>query len=163
MSYSEIQKILAADAGTLLNHTCKTVPKEKLHLPDAGFLTLAIHCTLAVQQLREQGGSSAAVHPPENAAQRLGAALGQAFGLTLPTEEVQYLEQYLAAYITGDDGEKWGAGEMHLRHLTGRLISEVERAMRVNFSGYVSLRDNLFTHLRPMLLRVREQIHMDNP
>ena len=52
---------------------------------------------------------------------------------------------------------------MYLRHLTGRLISEVERAMRVNFSGYVSLRDNLFTHLRPMLLRVREQIHMDNP
>lgn len=47
--------------------------------------------------------------------------MGQAFGLTLPTEEVQYLEQYLAAYITGDDGEKWGAGEMHLRHLTGRL------------------------------------------
>ena len=44
-----------------------------------------------MQQLREQGGSSAAVHPPENAAQRLGAALGQAFGLTLPTEEVQYL------------------------------------------------------------------------
>lgn len=71
-----------------------------------------------MQQLREQGGSSAAVHPPENAAQRLGAALGQAFGLTLPTEEVQYLEQYLAAYITGYDGEKWGAGEMHLRHLT---------------------------------------------
>ncbi|MFR4240222.1 MAG: PRD domain-containing protein, partial [Butyricicoccus sp.] len=137
--------------------------KEKLRLPDAGFLTLAIHCTLTVQQLREQGGSSAAVHPPENAAQRLGAALGQAFGLTLPTEEVQYLEQYLAAYITGDDGEKWGAGEMYLRHLTGRLISEVERAMRVNFSGYASLRDNLFTHLRPMLLRVREQIHMDNP
>ena len=35
--------------------------------------------------------------------------------------------------------------------------------MRVDFSGYASLRDNLFTHLRPMLLRVREQIHMDNP
>ena len=137
--------------------------KENLRLPDAGFLTLAIHCTLAVQQLREQGGSSAAVHSPENAAQRLGAALGQAFGLTLPAEEVQYLEQYLAAYITGGDGEKWGAGEMHLRHLTERLISEVERAMRVDFSGYASLRDNLFTHLRPMLLRVREQIRMDNP
>ncbi len=33
MSYSEIQKILADDAETLLKHTCKTVPKEKLHLP----------------------------------------------------------------------------------------------------------------------------------
>lgn len=33
MTYSEIQKILNADAETLLKHTCKTVSKEKLHLP----------------------------------------------------------------------------------------------------------------------------------
>ncbi|MBX7065746.1 MAG: class I fructose-bisphosphate aldolase [Parachlamydiales bacterium] len=33
MSYAEIQKILADDAENLLKHICKTVPKEKLHLP----------------------------------------------------------------------------------------------------------------------------------
>ena len=33
MSYSEIQKILADDAEHLLKHTCKTVSKDKLHLP----------------------------------------------------------------------------------------------------------------------------------
>lgn len=33
MSYSEIQKVLGADAETLLKHSCKTVLKEKLHLP----------------------------------------------------------------------------------------------------------------------------------
>jgi fructose-bisphosphate aldolase, class I len=33
MSYSEIQKILAADAEKLLKHVCKTVPKEQLHHP----------------------------------------------------------------------------------------------------------------------------------
>lgn len=33
MSYSEIQKILADDEQNLLRHTCKTVAKEKLHLP----------------------------------------------------------------------------------------------------------------------------------
>ncbi len=33
MSYSEIQKILAADAELLLKHTCKTISKERLHLP----------------------------------------------------------------------------------------------------------------------------------
>ncbi|HSX11195.1 MAG TPA: class I fructose-bisphosphate aldolase, partial [Chlamydiales bacterium] len=33
MAYSEIQKILAADAEKLLKHVCKTVPKEQLHLP----------------------------------------------------------------------------------------------------------------------------------
>lgn len=33
VNYSEIQKLLAADAEDLLKHTCKTVSKEKLHLP----------------------------------------------------------------------------------------------------------------------------------
>ena len=46
---------------------------------------------------------------------------------------------------------------MHLRHLTGRLISEVERAMCVNFGLCIAERQPV-THLRPMLLRVREQI-----
>ena len=33
---------------------------EQFHLPDAGFLTLAIHCTLTIQQLREGGDKGAA-------------------------------------------------------------------------------------------------------
>ncbi len=33
MSYSEIQKILGADAEKFLKHSCKTVAKENLHLP----------------------------------------------------------------------------------------------------------------------------------
>lgn len=33
MSYSEIQKLLGSDAETLLNHVCKTVSKERVHLP----------------------------------------------------------------------------------------------------------------------------------
>ncbi len=33
MSYSEIQSLLGADADSLLKHSCKTVAKEKLHLP----------------------------------------------------------------------------------------------------------------------------------
>jgi len=33
MNYSEIEKILAADAEKLLKHNCKTVPKANLHLP----------------------------------------------------------------------------------------------------------------------------------
>lgn len=140
---------------------------ENIRLPDAGFLTLAIHCALAMQQLCEDGGRTAfsiVPRPAETAALRLAGALGRAFGLTLPTEEVQYLEQYLAAYVGGTDREQWGsAQEMHLRHLTELLISEVERALHVDFSGYAVLRENLSAHLRPMLLRVRQQIRMDNP
>lgn len=33
MSYADIQKQLGSKAELLLKHVCKTVPKEKLHLP----------------------------------------------------------------------------------------------------------------------------------
>lgn len=70
--------------------------EEQLHLPDAGFLALAIHCTLTIQQLRQGGDKGSAprgLRPAGNHAARLVAALNRAFGLTLPPEEAQYLEQ----------------------------------------------------------------------
>ena len=33
MKYADIKKLLGADADSLLNHKCNTIPKEKLHLP----------------------------------------------------------------------------------------------------------------------------------
>lgn len=41
--------------------------EEQLHLPDAGFLALAIHCTLTIQQLRQGGDKGSA---PEGCARR---------------------------------------------------------------------------------------------
>jgi class I fructose-bisphosphate aldolase len=38
MSYSDIQKQLGAKANDLLSHVCKTVPKEKLHLPGSDWV-----------------------------------------------------------------------------------------------------------------------------
>lgn len=130
--------------------------EEQLHLPDAGFLALAIHCTLTIQQLRQGGDKGSAprgLRPAGNHAARLVAALNRAFGLTLPPEEAQYLELYLAAYLGAED--PWGsAQEMELRNLEAALIREMEKALHTDLSGYTSLRDDLYCHLRPMLLRV---------
>ena len=52
--------------------------EEQLHLPDAGFLALAIHCTLTIQQLRQGGDKGSAprgLRPAGNHAARLVAAL----------------------------------------------------------------------------------------
>ena len=71
--------------------------EEQLHLPDAGFLALAIHCTLTIQQLQQGGDKGSAprgLRPAGNHAARLVVALNRAFGLTLPPEEAQYLELY---------------------------------------------------------------------
>lgn len=139
--------------------------EEQLHLPDAGFLALAIHCTLTIQQLRQGGDKGSAprgLRPAGNHAARLVAALNRTFGLTLPPEEAQYLELYLAAYLGAED--PWGsAQEMELRNLEAALIREMEKALHTDLSGYTSLRDDLYCHLRPMLLRVEQNIRTENP
>lgn len=38
LAISEIEEMLGKDADALLNHTCKTIPKEKLHLPSASYV-----------------------------------------------------------------------------------------------------------------------------
>ena len=139
--------------------------EEQLHLPDAGFLALAIHCTLTIQQLRQGGDKGSAprgLRPAGNHAARLVTALNRAFGLTLPPEEAQYLELYLSAYLGAED--PWGsAQEMELRNLEAALIREMEKALHTDLSGYTSLRDDLYCHLRPMLLRVEQNIRTENP
>ena len=138
---------------------------EQLHLPDAGFLALAIHCTLTIQQLQEGGDKGSAprgMRPAGSHSARLVAALNRAFGLTLPPDEAQYLELYLTAYLGAED--PWGsAQEMELRNLGEALIRDVEQELQVDLSGYVSLRDDLYCHLRPMLLRVEQNIQTENP
>jgi class I fructose-bisphosphate aldolase len=38
MTFSEIQKLLGPDAGLLLNHTCKGIPKETIHVPGPDYV-----------------------------------------------------------------------------------------------------------------------------
>lgn len=139
--------------------------EEQLHLPDAGFLALAIHCTLTIQQLQQGGDKGSAprgLRPAGNHAARLVAALNRTFGLTLPPEEAQYLELYLAAYLGAED--PWGsAQEMELWNLEAALIREMKKALHTDLSGYTSLRDDLYCHLRSMLLRVEQKIHTEPP
>jgi class I fructose-bisphosphate aldolase len=38
MSYSDIQELLGSEAESLLNHQCKTIGKDQLHLPGSDFI-----------------------------------------------------------------------------------------------------------------------------
>ena len=35
LAVSKIEELLGNDAELLLNHTCKTIPKEQIHLPSS--------------------------------------------------------------------------------------------------------------------------------
>jgi class I fructose-bisphosphate aldolase len=42
---SEIEKLLGAEADSLLNHTCKTVTKDRLHIPDGNWVDRIFNCS----------------------------------------------------------------------------------------------------------------------
>ena len=53
MSFDQITEYLGEKADSLLNHTCTTIPKEKLHLPSANFVdTVFAHSDRNIQTLR---------------------------------------------------------------------------------------------------------------
>lgn len=53
MSFDQITEYLGEKADSLLNHTCTTIPKEKLHLPSSNFVdTVFAHSDRNIQTLR---------------------------------------------------------------------------------------------------------------
>lgn len=139
---------------------------EGLHFTDAGFLSLAVHCTLTVQQLRAGRWQPGESSRPAclRLASRLAARLEAAFALALPPAEAQYLALYLEAYGgRADRTDPLAAGEMELHSLARTLIGGVERAMGVDLSRYPTLAKDLCCHLRPMLYRMEQGVPVENP
>lgn len=140
--------------------------EEGMYFTDAGFLSLAIHCALTVEQIRAGGWAPSPVEKavPLEYAARLAGKLEKAFALSLPSEEVRYLALYLDAYSGLSDEDDWGsAGELELRDLSMRLIGSVGRTLGVDLSRYPSLSEDLCAHLRPMLYRMEQGVPAENP
>lgn len=140
--------------------------QEGLHFTDTGFLSLAVHITLTIQQL-QQGIVSDTV-PAEavsvQQAERLAKRLRKTFSLDIPQGEIQYLAIYLDAYrgLPVIDEQNY-ARELDLRHLAATLIGAMAQALEVDFSPYPTLADDLCCHLRPMLHRMEQGIRVENP
>lgn len=136
--------------------------EEALHFADSHFLSLAVHLTLTVRQLRSGIADTGAPVPHTDAAQarRLAKRLEQALGVALPPAEVSNLALYLDAYgqSAGPDSR-----EMNLRYLVAYLLNGVSEAMEVDLTPYPDLADDLCRHLRPMLLRLEHNTYTENP
>ncbi len=108
---------------------------EGLYFSDAGFLSLALHCALSVEQMRagSWAPSSAEKNVSLRRASRLAAQLEQAFGIELPPAELRCLALYLEAYGGAHDPDDWGsATELELRDIAVQLCCFVwNRASRL--------------------------------
>lgn len=139
--------------------------EQQLSFTDAGFLSLAVHITLTVQQLQKGVRDSVALACPADSDQAalLAARLSDAFGLEFSRTEVGYLALYLEAYRTQASPDGPDSRELYLRYLASVLIRGVEQKMGVSLSQYPSLGDDLCAHLRPMMHRLEQGTHTENP
>lgn len=146
--------------------------EEKLEFTDAGFLSLAVHCVLTVEQLgagrwatESEGGLPDGQRPAAmQQAARLAQKLERAFGVAIPPAEVRHLALYLDVYGGLSDPQEWGtADEMELHSLAAALIAGVEREMGVDLGRYPTLAKDLYCHLRPMFYRVQQGAAVENP
>lgn len=139
---------------------------EGLYFSDAGFLSLALHCALSIEQLRAGCWAPSPVgkNVSLSRAARLAAQLEQAFGIRLPTDELRCLALYLEAYGGASGEDDWGsADELELRDIATQLIALVGQALEIDLSGYPSLAEDLCCHLRPMLYRMEQGVPVENP
>ena len=139
---------------------------EGIYFSDAGFLSLALHCALTIEQLRAGDWAPAAAEKNASLrrASRLAARLEEAFGVELPPAEVRCLALYMEAYGGAAETDDWGSADaLVLRDIAVQLTASVGRALAIDLSCYPSLAEDLCCHLRPMLYRMEQGVPVENP
>lgn len=105
-------------------------------------------------------------------ARRIADAVGRAFNVELPREEVAYIAVHLASKQllegkgSGDKGAAAGGNLIITDEAWGiaaEMIEVVWRAFRFDFRTDVELRTNLARHVMPLIVRLRYHMQQDNP
>lgn len=139
---------------------------EQLHFTDMGFLSLAVHLSLLVEQQRKSQTAEPLGAPGfgSSLGDRLAKEVYETFHMVLSPQEIGYLSDYLAANRPDRERTHWDAAdEWNLRYLASRLIERVGALMHLEFSCYPALANDLCCHLRAMLHRASQNSRMENP
>lgn len=165
-SFTPISSLLDPDTAHVVRGLLQQFEKEEgLHFTDTGFLSLLLHLTLTIQQLRSGVQDTIELVVPPNLSQalRLTRRVEDAFGLSLSRAEISYLALYLDACGENPATDGLDARELNIRYLAACLIDSVSRQMGADLRRWSSLADDLYCHLRPMLHRLSQGIQTDNP
>lgn len=158
-SGSIISRLLNPEIAEKICEVLTSFEQEaNLHFTDAGFLMLAVHFALYVQQLRagiveeEEKTEMTA----DNHAVLLLKKLEDTFDVHFPSGQAGYTTCYLDAYCTNYQEEEPNSFSMELRYLASVLIHSMEQELDMDFSEIPSLTESLCNHIRPMIYRLRQ-------
>lgn len=153
-------------------HTVQRVKEERLpHIADQSLIALVVHTTLALERLRQ--GELITMDPDQlealeqteehEVARTIGKALEEAFDMKIPAEEIGYLVMHLRGASVS------GKKEIPFEELNTELISRIKQLIRrieeeLDTELYEpSLIQDLLSHLKPALYRIRQGMTISNP
>lgn len=149
----------------------QSVVSDEVEIGAVALQNLVVHVTIAILRMRsgcympmdadfvsEVKGST-----EYESAERLAEMIQAHFMLELPEEEVAYIAIHLAGKQTISTQGAEGIVDGQVWDLVARMLSEVKRVYRFDFSDDLELRMNLARHLVPLLVRLKFHMSARNP
>ena len=165
------------DGGRL--RTAKTLTREAVgRLPyaiaDEAFVSLSVHVALMIERLLRGGEIEMDGEvlrrlretPEYDSARELARAVGEAFKLDVPEEEVAYLTRHLRGTKLRQDDELdryFEGSDLEIASRVKALIHHVSEQTGVPLAGDSSLYTGLLAHIERAIRRLRENMRISNP
>ena len=154
--------------------TREAVGRLPYAIADEAFVSLSVHVALMIERLLRGGeiGMDGEVlrrlrETPEHAnASELAGAIGEAFKLEVPEEEVAYLTRHLRGTKLRQDEELdryFEGSDLEIASRVKALIHHVSEQTGVALAGDSSLYTGLLAHIERAIHRLRENMRISNP
>ena len=154
--------------------TREAVGRLPYAIADEAFVSLSVHVALMIERLLRGGeiGMDGEVlrrlrETPEYAnAGELAGAIGEAFKLEVPEEEVAYLTRHLRGTKLRQDDEfdrYFEGSDLEIASRVKALIHHVSEQTGVALAGDSSLYTGLLAHIERAIHRLRENMRISNP
>ncbi|WP_152655299.1 BglG family transcription antiterminator [Oceanobacillus sp. CFH 90083] len=141
-------------------------------LADSAYVGLVVHLALAIERL--QKGDT--IHFDEaykqeiqekqeyHIAAKLIEKLGTAFSIDIPEDEIGYITMHLmGAKRRENQSYLLEEASMDLAHRAKELIRRVGEQLRIDLSANNQFLNDLTTHLKPAIYRIKQQMNIHNP
>jgi mannitol operon transcriptional antiterminator len=141
-------------------------------MTDSAYVTFVVHLTLAVERIIQ--GEKVAIDDNLLAelkeakeylvAQQIAKELEDIFNITIPEAETGYITMHLQGARFRYEKTEWSEEEdLSIALSVKELIGNVSHAMNIDFQKDVSLFEDLLTHIKPALNRIKKSLGTHNP
>ncbi len=154
--------------------TREAVGRLPYAIADEAFVSLSVHVALMIERLLRGGEIEMDGEvlrrlretPEYGSARELAGAVGEAFKLEVPEEEVAYLTRHLRGTKLRQDEELdryFEGSDLEIASRVKALIHHVSEQTGVALAGDSSLYTGLLAHVERAIHRLRENMRISNP